>query len=142
MTQEDHMVKELTKYLLLSLVLVLLVALVAAAQAPATGRLTGTVTDPQGAVIPRATILARNDQTGAEFRTVANEVGVWAKSSVPSGNYSINVTAQGFRTKTLKEIKVEGGSTATVDAAMEIGFEKTIVVTASKFEEEVVNGRL
>jgi outer membrane receptor protein involved in Fe transport len=139
MTQEDHMVKELTKYLLLSLVLVLLVALVAAAQAPATGRLTGTVTDPQGAVIPRATILARNDQTGAEFRTVANEVGVWAKSSVPSGNYSINVTAQGFRTKTLKEIKVEGGSTATVDAAMEIGFEKTIVVTASKFEEEVVN---
>jgi outer membrane receptor protein involved in Fe transport len=139
MTREDRMVRISAKYLLASLALVLLTALFAVAQAPATGKLTGTVTDAQIAVIPRATILAKNDQTGAEFRTVANEVGVWVIPSIPSGSYTVTVTAQGFRIATLKEIKVDTGSSATVDATLQIGFDRTIVVTASKFEEEVVN---
>jgi outer membrane receptor protein involved in Fe transport len=130
-----------TRLLLFSVAFTLLVALTAAAQIPATGRLTGTVTDPQGAVIPRAGIVARNDRTGAEFRTVANAVGVWALSSIPSGSYTVSVTAKGFRPAEIKEIKVDAGSTATVDATLQIGLAlpNEIVVTASKFEEEVVN---
>jgi hypothetical protein len=33
------------------------------------GTLTGTVTDPQGAVIPEAKISIRNSQTGADYAT-------------------------------------------------------------------------
>ena len=139
MTQEDRMVRMVARHFLSSLALVLLVALVAAAQAPTTGRLTGTVTDPAGAVIPGAAILAKNAQTGSEFRAVANEVGVWVIPSVPSGSYTVSVNAQGFRTATFKEIKVDTGATATVDATLQIGLADTVVVTASKFEEEVVN---
>jgi outer membrane receptor for ferrienterochelin and colicins len=139
MGQEDRVVRISIKHFLSSLTLVLLVALTAAAQAPATGQLTGTIIDVQRALIPRATILARNDQTGAEFRTVANEVGAWQLSSVPSGSYTITVTAQGFRISTLNEIKLDAGSSSTVDATLQIGFANTLVVTASKFEEEVVN---
>jgi hypothetical protein len=100
--------------------LVLWFALAAIAQAPAAGRLTGTVTDPQGAVVPRSLVVAKNALTGSEFRTAANEVGVWVIPSVPSGNYTISVTTQGFRTATSKEIRVDTGTTATVDATLQV----------------------
>ena len=104
MTREDRMVRILAKIFLFSLTLVLLVALFASAQAPPTGRLTGTVTDPLGAVILRATVLARNDQTGAEFRAVTNDIGVWVIPSVPSGSYTVSVNAQAFTTAPFKGI--------------------------------------
>jgi outer membrane receptor protein involved in Fe transport len=141
MTREERMVRELARLFVLSLALIGLAPLAAAAQSTPTGRLTGSVKDPQGALIPRAGIVARNDRTGAEFRAVANEVGVWAIPSVPSGSYTVSVTAKGFRPADIKEIKVDAGSTATVDATLElaVGLANEIVVTASKFEEEVVN---
>jgi outer membrane receptor protein involved in Fe transport len=119
--------------------LILFVASIVAAQAPTTGRLTGTVKDPSGAVIPGASIMAKNAQTGSEFKAVTNEVGVWVMPSVPSGSYTVSLNAQGFRTTTFKETKVDAGATATVDATLQIGLADTVVVTASKFEEEVVN---
>jgi outer membrane receptor protein involved in Fe transport len=101
--------------------------------------MTGTVTDQQSGVIPRAQILAKNSQTGAEFRAVTNGFGVWTISSVPSGSYTVSVTTQGFRTAT-KEIKLNADATATMDVMMQIGFANPpVIVTASKFEEEVVN---
>jgi outer membrane receptor protein involved in Fe transport len=139
MTQEDSMDRGVTRLLLFSVAFALMVALTAGAQVPATGRLTGTVTDPQGLVIPRAGIVARNDRTAGEFRTMTNGVGVWALSSIPGGSYTVTVTAQGFRPATFKEIRVGTDSTPTVDATLQIGFANTVLVTASKFEEEVVN---
>ncbi|MBZ5499798.1 MAG: TonB-dependent receptor [Acidobacteriia bacterium] len=125
--------------LLSSLILTLFVAAAAVAQAPTTGRLTGTVKDPSGAIVPGAAIVAKNAPTGAEFRAVSNEVGVWVMSSVPSGSYTVSVDAQGFGTYNSKETKVDARATATVDATLQIGLKAEIVVTASKFEEEVVN---
>jgi outer membrane receptor protein involved in Fe transport len=133
------MVRMLARHLLSSLTLVLLLALVAKAQAQTTGRLTGTVTDPQSGVIPGAVILAKNARTGSELRAVANEVGVWVIRSVPSGSYMVNVSAQAFRTATFEEIEIDAGATATVNATLQIGFANTVVVTASRFDEEVIN---
>jgi outer membrane cobalamin receptor len=127
------------RHSLISLTLILFIASVTAAQAPATGRLTGTVTDPSGAIVPRAAIVARNAQTGSEFRATTNEIGAWVMPSVPSGSYAVSVTAQGFGTYNSKEIKMDAGATATVDATLQIGLRAEVVVTASKFEEQVVN---
>jgi len=69
------MVRVLARHFLSPLALVLFVAAAAAAQTSATGRLTGTVTDPQGAVLPGATILAKNTLTGSEFRAISDEAG-------------------------------------------------------------------
>jgi iron complex outermembrane receptor protein len=129
----------LARHFFSSLALVLLITLVAAAQSPTTARLTGTVKDPSGEVIPGAIILAKNSRTGSEFRAMSNEEGVWVMLSVPSGSYTVSVSTSGFRTGTIKEISVDAGATAKVDATLEIGLEDKIVVTASKFEEEVVN---
>jgi len=133
------MVRIVARHFLPPFILILFVASIAVAQAPTTGRLTGTVKDPSGAIVPGAAIVAKNAQTGAEFRAISNEIGVWAMLSVPSGSYAVIVNAPGFRTASFKEIKVDAGVTAMVDATLQIGLADTIMVTASKFEEDVVN---
>jgi outer membrane receptor protein involved in Fe transport len=47
--------------------------------------------------------------------------------------------AQGFRTAIVREIRVDAEAAATVDVALEIGLADMVVVTASKFDEEVIN---
>ncbi len=79
------MVRIVARHFLSTLTLILFVASIAAAQAPTTGRLTGTVKDPSGAIILGAAIVAKNAQTGSEFRAVTNEVGVWVMPSGISG---------------------------------------------------------
>jgi outer membrane receptor protein involved in Fe transport len=137
--QEDRMVKRVGKHAVLFLVLSLLSTAVALAQANPAGRLTGTVTDQRGGMIRDAEIRAKNERTGSEFVAITNRTGVWAMNSILSSNYTVTVNAQGFRTKTIDEVKVETGITKTVDVTLQIGFEDEITVTASKYEEEVIN---
>jgi outer membrane receptor for ferrienterochelin and colicins len=137
--QEDRMVKRTARHTVLFLVLYLLVEPLALAQAKATGSLTGTVTDEQGGVILRAIVSAKNVQTGSEFTAISNEVGVYAIPSVPGGSYTVSVNVQGFKTAVLRDIKVDAGSTVNVDAIMQIGLANEVIVTASKYEEEIVN---
>jgi outer membrane receptor for ferrienterochelin and colicin len=138
-TQEDRMVRVFAPRFLSSVLLILWIDFAAAAQTLTTGRLTGTVTDPQGAVIPRAEILAKNVPTGSEFRTFANGTGVWVLFPIPAGSYEISVSARGFRTATLKETTVDMKATATLDVTLQIGIADTAQVTASKIEEEIIN---
>ncbi len=116
----------------------LLVALPAAGQSATSGRLTGTITDEGGGVIPRAAVSAKNERTESEFKAVSNEVGVYVIPSVPGGSYTVSVNVQGFKTWVLKDIKVDA-PVVTVDATMQIGFADTVIVTASKYEEEIIN---
>ncbi len=59
--------------------------------------------------------------------------------SVPGGSYMLTVNVQGFKTWVLKDIKVDADSVVTVDATMQIGLATEIIVTASKYEEEIIN---
>jgi outer membrane receptor for ferrienterochelin and colicin len=137
--QEDLMVKRVGRYAVLFLVLSLLSSADALAQANPTGRLTGTVTDQRGGMIRDAEIRAKNEQTGSEFVAITNRTGVWAMNSILSGNYTVTVNAQGFRTTTIEEVKIEIGITKTVDATLYIGLEDEITVTASKYEQDVLD---
>ncbi len=62
-----------------------------------TATLGGTVTDPTGAIIPKAHILLKNEQSGDQRTSVSNDSGVFSFSAVPTGNYDVTITAQGFR---------------------------------------------
>jgi outer membrane receptor protein involved in Fe transport len=133
------MVKAPVRYLFLSLALILSSPLNSAAQSTASGCLTGTVIDPQGGVIPGAVVLAKNDRTGSECKAVTDAVGVWTMISVPGGSYTISISAQGFRTVVFKETELDRGVTARVDTTLQIGLSDTVIVTASRFEEEAAN---
>src|SRR5262245_39408793 len=121
----------LTSRLGLLLVVLSLVTSTVPAQNTITGRLTGTVTDQQGALIGKAQIVAVHDETKAEFKTTANSEGGWSIPSVPNGVYTVTVTQQGFKATVVQNVKVDTGTTSTVNAAMEVGgATETVVVTS------------
>ena len=72
-------------------VLTVLIAIVAAAPALAqsTGTIQGTVTDAQGAVVPGAMIVIRNQATAVERSVISDADGGYLAPSLPPGPYVV-----------------------------------------------------
>ena len=88
----------------------------------ATATLTGVVTDPNGAVIPGATVTATNTATNFSRTTSTNDEGVYSISSLPVGSYEVKVSAENFETKTSESaISLNVGQTMTLNAELKIG---------------------
>src|ERR1700756_225960 len=62
-----------------------------------TARIKGTVTDPSGAVVPKAQITVTNVETGVVSTTISNDSGDYLFAALPIGTYKINVNATGFK---------------------------------------------
>jgi outer membrane receptor protein involved in Fe transport len=62
------------------------------------GAVSGTVTDPTGAVVPKAQVTVTETQTGVQHKVITNEQGLFSVPSLPPGNYSVSIQAQGFKT--------------------------------------------
>src|SRR5919199_276161 len=118
----------------LSLIAALAAVSVAAAQITTTGRLTGVVTDTQGAVIPKAEVVAVSDQTKQEFRATASDEGSWAIPSVPNGTYTVTVSAPNFKKTVLQDVKVDVGQPTSANATLEPGGANEQVVVAAAGE--------
>jgi len=82
----------------------------ARAQGIITGGITGTVMDQTGAVIPGASIQAKNEATGAILQTIANGQGAFQVADAPIGSYMVTVTAAGFGATTLSHVHVVAGN--------------------------------
>jgi len=55
------------------------------------GTITGTITDPAGAVVPGATVIASHKATGATYPTVTTRTGDYTLPSLPSGVYDVTI---------------------------------------------------
>src|SRR5215831_7103630 len=95
------------------------------------GRIVGTIRDPQGAVIPNASVSAKNLETGAERTTLSDASGGFNITSIPAGSYDMAVSAPGFQ----KEVR--NGVTLTVGAALRVDFSVNVGVVQ---EQVVVTG--
>src|SRR5262247_999549 len=62
-----------------------------------TGGIRGVVSDPNGAVVPNAAIVAKNAGTGVEYNATATGDGLYAIPRIPAGRYNISVQVQGFK---------------------------------------------
>lgn len=97
-----------------------------------TGSIEGTVTDPQGAVVPGATVTARQITTNLTRSVTAGDAGAYKIEQIPPGNYELKVTGQGFKSTVVSNIKVDVGSHVPVDVKLEIGgATETVNVTAT-----------
>ncbi|HTT61196.1 MAG TPA: carboxypeptidase regulatory-like domain-containing protein [Bryobacteraceae bacterium] len=96
------------------------------------GDLQGTVTDPQGALIPGAQVVVRNVETGVETRLTTNSAGFFLASELVPGNYSVRLTAPGFAALETTGLKVIAGGTTTANAEMRVGdAAQSVQVTAT-----------
>ena len=79
------------------LTVLLLVAGVVSAQ---TGKIGGKVSDQQGGVLPGATVVVRNVNTGLSLTQVTNAAGIYNFPSLDPGSYRVEVSLTGFNTYT------------------------------------------
>ncbi len=114
---------------LIPLALLLLLAAAALAQSN-TGRLIGTVSGPDG-VLPGATVNVTDNQTGKERTVVTNNDGSFLLPQLDPGNYTVNVTANGFKTYTANNVKIEVGQEYSLKIPLEIGAtQDSVTITA------------
>ncbi|MCA1592895.1 MAG: carboxypeptidase-like regulatory domain-containing protein, partial [Acidobacteria bacterium] len=113
--------KFLSSRLTALLLLTFAFGVIAHGQVTTSGSITGAVTDPQGAVVAGATIVARNNGTGQELTTTASDDGTFTIPTVPAGTYTVTVTSQGFKTLILKDVMVNVGTPSNIKGQLEIG---------------------
>jgi hypothetical protein len=113
------------------------------AQVSTTGSISGSVTDPSGAVVPNATVTARNSETGAESTAMTSENGLFTIPALPRGTYRITIqTPRGFKKAEVTSVKVDVGSPATVHVTLELGTPQetvTIVGGAEVLQTQTAN---
>jgi len=103
----------------------------AAAQTATTGAIAGTITDPSGAVIPKADVQLTKTDTNAVEKQSTNDAGQFVFSNVAPGPYRITITAAGFRVASTNVI-VEVNRGLNVPVALEVGTGAEVVeVTAA-----------
>jgi hypothetical protein len=111
------------------LLLILVGATGVFAQQAATATLSGRVTDPNGAVIVGAKIIATQKATGAKRETVTNDEGMYALTNLPPGDYEVKMQASGFKTKTSQSpVALQVGRIATLDAQLNVGDVRETVI--------------
>src|SRR6266481_6344950 len=116
------MMKTRNMLLVLSLLAVLAAVLPTLAQTDyATATLRGTVTDPQGAVVPGATVTATNSATGISKIAKSGPDGSYQISALPPGAYSVAFESQGFSKTIVKGIQLSVGQSLSYDAHLKLG---------------------
>jgi len=95
-----------------------------------TGRILGTVTDPLGASIARASIKVTDMQRGTERDLVTTDAGEYVAPNLSPGVYRVRVGAKGFKTEERNDIQVSVASDSQIDFKLQTGATtETVVVT-------------
>jgi len=103
----------------------------------ATGAINGTISDSSGAVIPAATVVLRNTETGAERIAVTNQTGEYVFPQVIPGTYTLRVSKRGFSTSNEKAFPLYVNQTSTHNITLSVGSanqQVTVTATATHLE--------
>src|SRR5262245_15751250 len=118
------------------IVIVLCFSVAALAQSQASsGQISGVVTDANGAVVPNATVKAKNKETGLERAANTSDDGVYTMVLLPTGTYTVVAEAQGFAATTVDDVVVNVGRTA--DANVTLGattVQATVLIAAQDIQ--------
>ncbi len=86
-----------------------------------TGTITGTVTDPSGAVVPKAHVTVRDEGTNTGRDADTNEDGDYTVALLPPGRYSVSIDKSGFRRSIIHSVSVDVDQTVRLDFALQVG---------------------
>ncbi len=116
---------------------VLVVSTSTLAFAQSTSSISGVVKDSAGGVIPGATVVVKNNATGATSEAVTGPNGSYTVPALQAGTYTVTASLGGFKTAQVNDLRLALGSPATVDMTLEVGqLTDVITVTAS---QELIN---
>ena len=118
--------------LVLAAVFVLFVSTPLMAQSSTAGRVSGMVTDPTGALVPKAEMQLLNVSTNAALTTTSDNSGGFIFPVVPPGIYRLTVKMAGFRTASITDLQVDVEKSLAIPVKLEVGGGTEVVeVTAA-----------
>jgi len=113
---------------ILLLLILAFAGLAAHAQSGSAGTIRGTVTDPTGAVIPKAIVHLANDVSRFERTAITDATGQFSISNVPFNPYRVDVTANGFAHLT-QTVEIRSSVGISVNLVLQIqGASQTVTV--------------
>ena len=105
--------------------------------------ITGSVSDPNGAVVPGAAIEATHLQTNYQYTATSNEVGVYTLSQLREGEYRLRARAAGFQEFLAQNIQLVARDIRRIDIQLRVGAVETVVeVTAGATLIETETARI
>jgi hypothetical protein len=108
------------------------------AQLRIVGSVSGTIQDPNGAVVPNARVVLKDNKTGITKETTSTDGGTFLFSDLASGLYEIVVTVPGFQRELITNISVSTSQTTDVRVNLVVGQQSetvTVVETGSQVLE-------
>ena len=106
---------------LASLALLSFMSTAAHAQTAQTGALKGTVTDPTGSVVQAVAVKVTSKRTGQVRTTMSQSNGTYLVPLLPPGDYSVEISAKGFKSIAFQNVEIHVTETATLDTRLEVG---------------------
>jgi len=105
--------------------------------------LTGTVTDPNGAVIPGATVEVTHQGSNYRYSAAASGTGIFTLGQLREGVYSLRAKNPGFKETVVPDIRLAALEIRRLDLRLEIGTVETRVeVTAEGGAIETETARI
>ena len=102
-----------------------------------TGSISGVVTDPSGAVVAGATVVATEIQTGIKSTATTDSKGFYSLPALAVGTYNLEISHQGFKTQRITGLIIDANSALRSDATLQLGTTvETMVVTGDAVHVE------
>ena len=102
------------------------------AQNSAAGRrITVRVTDPQGAIVPKAAVTLYTRDNRVRIKALTDETGTYRFAELAPGEYLIEAEAEGFARAAAQVLRLERKAAATLDISLPLaGVSEQVIVTA------------
>jgi hypothetical protein len=81
----------------------------------------GVITDPQGAVVPGATVTLTDKETNRTLTATSNDAGVYNFNALPPSRYSLTVEKQGFKKTVLGDIGLIAEQANAINLRLDLG---------------------
>ena len=95
------------------------------------GRIVGTVTDANGAIVPGASVVAKNERTAEERTATTNESGYYIIASLKPSLYTVTASAQNLTVR-LPNVRVLVGQELNLDLVLQAtGVEAKVDIKAT-----------
>ncbi len=114
--------------------LLTLVSTVALQAQTATGEVNGTVTDPNGAAVPGATVKLINQATKGETEATTNQSGYFTFVNLKPASYTLMVETKGFKKSLTNAFALGVSETVTQNVSLSVGEMSEVVEVAAGSE--------
>lgn len=85
------------------------------------GSISVSVTDPSGAILSDAQLVLQDLATNVTRTAATGSAGAYTFASLPTGNYRLTVTKQGFATQVFQSVAVSATRVTDINVALKVG---------------------